>query len=162
MRQDSILSSCHLYRYRLSRAWSDGPKLTFLMLNPSTADAKADDPTIRRCVRFARDAKYCGILVGNLFAWRATSPAELKKTFAPVGPDNDTALAEIIAESIIVVCAWGSGGAYHNRDKHVLKMIRDTGKVPHCLRMTAKGYPAHPLYLPASLRPAPMTDVQTR
>ncbi len=152
----AILSPCGLYRYKLSREWANGPKLAFIMLNPSTADAKLDDPTIRRCIGFAHNARYGGIMIGNLFAWRATDAAELSKTSAPIGPDNDATLTEIIASTPVIVCAWGNGGAFLARDKRILKMIQDAGKVPHCLRMTKLGQPSHPLYLSASLRPIPM------
>jgi len=153
---NAILSPCGLYRYELSREWGRGPKLAFIMLNPSTADAEVDDPTIRRCKGFARDAGYDGIVVGNLFAWRATKPTELKTVADPIGPDNYTALTNIISNAPIVVCAWGGGGVLHNRGESMIQMICALGRIPHCLRMSGKGYPEHPLYLPASLRPEPM------
>jgi hypothetical protein len=154
----AILSPCGLYRYRLSRDWGRGEKLAFIMLNPSTADATQDDPTIRRCVRFAHDAGYSGIVVGNLFAYRATNPTELKCVGDPVGPDNDLALNEIVGSASTIVCAWGSAGSLYFRGDAVLRMICDAGQVPHCLRMSANGQPAHPLYLPAYLRPIPMSS----
>lgn len=125
------------------------------MLNPSTADTTIDDPTIRRCMRFARDSNFSGIVVGNLFAWRATDPAELKSVDNPVGPDNDSALSAIFAAAPIIVCAWG-GNAFGGRDAQVLAMIQGAGKIPHCLKMTKTGHPAHPLYLSAALRPVEM------
>jgi hypothetical protein len=152
----ATLSTCGMYRYKLSREWGNSAKLAFIMLNPSTADAELDDPTIRRCIGFASDAGFDGIEIGNLFAWRSTDAAELKKAAAPIGPDNDTALAEIIAGAPVIVCAWGNGGALLARDVQIVKMISDARKVPHCLRMTKLGQPCHPLYLPASLRPVPM------
>jgi hypothetical protein len=148
-------SPCGRYRYKLSRVWADGDKLAFVMLNPSTADSELDDPTIRRCIRFSRDAGFGGLMVGNLFAWRATDPAQLRRVEAPIGPDNDSSLAEIMTASPVIICAWG-GNAFGGRDVEVLAMIRAAGKVPHCLKMTAGGQPAHPLYLSASLRPIPM------
>lgn len=152
----AVLSPCGLYRYSLSRDWGNGPKLAFVMLNPSTADAEVDDPTIRRCMGFARDGGYGGIDVGNLFAWRATDPAELKKAADPVGIDNDATLESIFRNSAVVVCGWGARGSLQGRDRHVLRLIRVAEKVPHCLRLTKAGHPAHPLYLPAKLRPIPM------
>ena len=151
----AVLSVDGLYRYRLSREWGGGPSLAFIMLNPSTADADIDDRTIRRCMRFARGAGYDSIVVGNLFGWRATKPVELKTATAPVGPDNDTALAEIIAGALLVICAWGARGTLLNRDRSVLRMIGELKKVPYCLAITSTGHPAHPLYLPAHLRPIP-------
>ena len=155
MAKSAVLSVDGLYRYQLSREWGGGALLAFIMLNPSTADAEIDDRTIRRCIRFARDAGHDGIVVGNLFAWRATKLAELKTATAPVGPDNDAALAEIIAGASIVVCAWGASGTLLNRDRSVLRMIGELEKVPHCLAITGTGHPAHPLYLPAHFRPTP-------
>jgi hypothetical protein len=149
------ISSCGKYRYLLSRNWSEGPKLGFVMLNPSTADAKMEDPTIRRCIRFARDANFSGVMVANLFAWRATDPSELKDVSDPIGPGNNKALREMLACVQLVVCAWGTK-SFGGRDFEVIELIRHAGKVPHCLKTTADGHPSHPLYLPAGLRPMPM------
>lgn len=152
----AVISACGRYRYQLTRAWGAGPRLAFVMLNPSTANASTDDPTIRRCARFARDAGYDGLLVGNLFAWRATNPLELRTVADPIGPENDTALAEIVSMVSMVVCAWGSRGTFQKRDERVLRLIRNAGREPQCLRVSTKGFPEHPLYLPACLRPIPM------
>jgi hypothetical protein len=153
----ATLSPCGQYRYTLSREWASGPKAAFVMLNPSTADAKLDDPTIRRCIHFARDAGYGGILIGNLFALRATDADEIKRAPQPVGPDNDHALADIIMRASVIICAWGNRGSHLNRNEHVLSMLRKRRKKPHCLRMTKEGHPSHPLYLPATLRPIEMS-----
>jgi hypothetical protein len=155
----ATFSPCGFYRYRLSRKWGNGPRLAFIMLNPSTADVDTDDPTIRRCVRFARDAGYDGIVVGNLFAWRATDPTELRTVAAPIGPGNDAVLADIICGAPVVVCAWGGKGALFNRNQCVLQLVWGLGRVPHCLRTTRGGHPAHPLYLPAHLRPIPIASL---
>jgi hypothetical protein len=152
----AVFSSCGLYRYQLSRDWANGPRLAFIMLNPSTADSDVDDPTIRRCVGFARDGGYGGILIGNLFAWRATDAIEIKKSSQPIGSANDAALAKIIMNAPTIVCAWGNGGTYMDRNDQVLRMIRNLGRRPHCLRMTKQGHPSHPLYLPRGLRPMEM------
>lgn len=153
----AVLSSCGAYRYRLERRWGDPPRLLgFIMLNPSTADAELDDPTIRRCKRFAEDAGFNGIVVGNLFAYRATDPREMKMASAPIGPENDEHLKAICREVETVVCAWGTNGSLRNRDQAVLRLIRLEGCEPHCLSLTAKGAPQHPLYLPADLRPKVM------
>ena len=125
------------------------------MLNPSTADAVADDPTIRRCTRFGREAGYGGVLIGNLFAWRASDPTELLEITEPVGPDNDVALAAVLDAMPTVVCAWGNRGTYLNRGLEVLGMFARRRRVPYCLKMTQMGHPAHPLYLSSGLRPIP-------
>lgn len=132
--------------------------MAFIMLNPSTADAVNDDPTIRRCIRFARDTGYGSLVVGNLFAWRATTPGDLLKVAAPIGPDNDFLLSEIIVRAPLVVCAWGVRGTLLDRDKSVLGMIGSFGKIPHCLGQTRTGQPVHPLYIPADRRPTPMAN----
>src|ERR1700743_158377 len=132
IKMGAIISECGRYRYSLSREWGQGPKLAFVMLNPSTADAELNDRTITRCVGFARDAGYHGIVVGNLFAWRATKPIELKYDSDPIGPDNDQALAKLISGAATVVCAWGGGGVLAGRNRAVLQMIGAAGKVPHC------------------------------
>jgi len=126
------------------------------MLNPSTADAEIDDPTIRRCIGFSSAFGYGGIVVGNLFAWRATEPSALKEVADPIGPSNDSHLAKIISDAPLVICAWGTAGNLYGRDREVLRMIRDAGKVPHCLRVTKGGHPSHPLYLSATLKPVPL------
>ncbi|MFD3920195.1 DUF1643 domain-containing protein [Streptomyces sp. NPDC058595] len=92
MIRTALISDCGRYRYRLTRTWGPGPAAVMVMLNPSTADGTQDDPTVRRCVTFA-DAWGCGgLIVVNLYAWRATKRAELKLAPDPVGPDNDAHL----------------------------------------------------------------------
>lgn len=126
------------------------------MLNPSTADAELDDPTIRRCVRFARDLGYDGIFVGNLFAYRATDPDILKRVSDPIGPHNDQALVDMLSTVRLVICAWGNNGNLQNRDKRVLQLIHHAGHVPYCLSITKIKAPKHPLYIAASSRPIPL------
>lgn len=94
------LSACGAYRYALRRTWDPArPAALFVGLNPSTADAERDDPTTRRCVRFARDWGFGGLLVGNLFAYRATRPRDLRAAAEPVGPENDWWLAALAREA---------------------------------------------------------------
>ncbi|MFW5815779.1 MAG: DUF1643 domain-containing protein [Wenzhouxiangella sp.] len=144
-------SRCRRFRYALWRRWdAAGPRLMIVGLNPSTADAKRDDPTIRRCTRFARDWGYGSLVVTNLFAFRATDPAELKAVADPVGPRNDHWIRRMAARSDIIVAAWGNHGSWLGRSEHVCRML--SGRL-YCLRLTAAGQPAHPLYLPANLKP---------
>jgi hypothetical protein len=106
--RDAVLSDDGRYRYRLSRRWTEGPTLHWVMLNPSTADADKDDPTIRRCVGFATHNGFGSISVCNLFALRATNPRELiPACSAAVGPANDKFIQEIPSGST-VVAAWGA------------------------------------------------------
>lgn len=154
----AIMSADQLYRYRLTRdlgMMGDGA-CCFVMLNPSTADATNDDPTIRRCIGFAKQFG-CGRLeVVNLFAFRATNPQDLFDSadagIDVIGRDNDKHIAEACNASRIVVCAWGNHGQYCGRDKDVLRVISaQQGTTPQVLNINAKtGQPSHPLYLPGN------------
>ena len=133
------------YRYKLSRIWHPPtPPALFVMLNPSTADANQDDPTIRRCIDFAKSWGYGGLLVGNLFAFRATDPKEMRLAPDPVGPSNDAALAELHQQAGITIAAWGVNGVHLGRAAQVLGGLPGT---VHCLGETKDGHPRHPLYL---------------
>jgi len=137
------------YRYRLWRVWNDNKDyLTLILLNPSTADANFDDPTIRRCMGYACDWGYGGIHVINLFALRATDPSELERTYDPIGKLNDSVIKEYCGKDIIA--GWGNHGGYLDRAKHVIELL-DCPIM--CLKMTKAGHPQHPLYLPKKLKP---------
>jgi len=144
------ISECGRYRYSLERVWGDedGDVVTWVMLNPSTADADSDDPTIRRCMDFSKAWGYSGMAVVNLFAWRATDPAEMKRAVKPVGPRNDEVLLYYAQNSHEVIVAWGAHGAYQGRGKRVLSMLR--GLPVSDLGWTGSGQPKHPLYLAKS------------
>lgn len=146
------LSPCGRYRYTLRRAGLGGSieTINFIMLNPSTADAEIDDPTIRRCIRFTSDWGYNELVVTNLFALRSTDPKALATAADPIGPDNDRHIAQQAAAAALVVCAWGAHGALRGRAAHVVRLLASAGIQPMCLSMTAGGQPGHPLYLPAS------------
>jgi hypothetical protein len=148
------ISPCGTYRYTLHRRipsvlrWVK-PCL-FVMLNPSTADATKDDPTIRRCIGFAKREGCTGITVVNLFALRATHPVELDKHVDPFGPDNAKHLSEQISAHFqigIIVAAWGASPMTLGWEPiDVLKMaLRNAGAL--CLGMTKDGHPRHPLYV---------------
>ena len=122
----------------------------FIGLNPSTANETADDPTIRRCIAFARSWGHGALCMANLFAYRATQPADLRAQDDPVGPENDAYLQKLAAEAGVVVAAWGVHGTHRGRHNVVRTMLPTL----HYLRLTKDGHPGHPLYLPASLRPA--------
>lgn len=158
----AIISECGTYRYRLERSserdfWLPkmGRIVNFIMLNPSTADAIKDDPTIRRCKRFARDWGFDTLIVTNLFAFRATDPQELRFTPDPVGPDNDKHILEVARHAHLIVYAWGKEGGYRGRGDEVRAMLRGTpGVAPASLIKTTKdGLPCHPLYLEANRKP---------
>lgn len=147
------LSPCERYRYTLFRDWEDGPKLTFIMLNPSTADAMLDDRTIGRCIRFAQDHGFTGLRVGNVFAFRATDPADMKAALDPVGPGNDDALREMFVQArdaeTPIVAAWGVHGAHLGRADQVVALAASVGVGLHCLGTSKEGHPRHPLYIRA-------------
>ncbi len=153
MERKADLSPCGTYRYRLSRQWDALlPILYFIMLNPSTADASIDDPTIRKCLGFAMRAGYGGIDVLNLFAFRATNPAELhalaRTPEAQIGPDNDRYLASVPAGADVCF-AWGAHARrYASRVAQVRYLLGNTRWL--CLKRLDDGTPAHPLMLPYS------------
>lgn len=157
MRRSAVISPCGGYRYRLSRTWdTTPPTATFVMLNPSTADAIADDPTIHRCIGYARSWGCGSLHVVNLYAWRATNPRELATVADPIGPSNDKwitiAAEDALHQRAPLVAAWGAH-ATPERIVHVLTlpgMHRLTA-----LALTKTGQPRHPLYLPATLTPQP-------
>jgi len=157
---------CRVYRYALARTWGVGPAsneraATFVMLNPSTADGRTDDPTIRRCVRFAQREGLGGIVVVNAYALRTTDPAGLVGHSDPVGPDNDQVIAAVLCERTPgpVIVAWGADKTMRGsaRPEQVIKLLRANGVEPQCLGTTIDGYPRHPLFLKhdTPLRPYP-------
>lgn len=147
---DAYISDDGVYRYNLVRDWAGDPDsrgMLFVMLNPSTADAVEDDPTIRRCINFAK-REGCGYLeVVNLFAFRATEPANMKAADDPIGPENDIVIRQALDDADVVVCGWGAHGSFNGRDKEVVALIRDSGHDALALGVTKAGQPRHPLYL---------------
>jgi len=150
-RSDAILSDDREYRYRLTRTWNvEKPTLAFIMLNPSTADETEDDPTITRCLGYAEDWGYGSLVVGNLFAYRATNRDELREVANPVGPENDRHLREIASEADRVVAAWGTDGSLRDREREVCGLL-DVDL--YALNTTKHGHPNHPLYQPKDAEP---------
>jgi len=144
VRRTATLSGCRRYRYSLSRCWDSAlPTVLFVGLNPSTADALRDDPTVRRCVGFARDWGFGAMTLANLFALRSTDPAQLWTANDPVGPDNDDWISQLVESAAKVVAAWGAHGGLNDRDRRVLKLLPEV----YCLGRTREGHPRHPLYL---------------
>lgn len=167
----ATFSSGRLYRYALWRRWGDGRMAVFVMLNPSTADERDNDPTVERCQRRAARLGLDGLVVANIFAYRSTDPAALYDVADPVGPLNDATLIRIcsgmsgLASSHqevmtgpdpLVVCAWGRHGTLQGRGAAVLAMLRRIGVRPQCLGINDDGTPVHPLYVPYS---RPLVDV---
>jgi len=154
-------SDDRVYRYTLWRDWFDdlfdhgayaAPKPRFVMfigLNPSTADETKDDPTIRKCIGFAKRWGYSALCMTNLFAFRATDPRKMMGYSKPVGPDNDRWLAATAREADRIIAAWGTKGEFMGRAEEVLKLLHNV----ECLRKTGQGFPEHPLYVPYETRP---------
>lgn len=190
----ATISACGNYRYRLWREWRNHPapahwdmwteddgspcldgageqlgeplSCVFVMLNPSTADGDQDDPTIRRCVQFARREGYDRLEVVNLFAWRATSPKDL---FAvgperdPCGHENNRHVARVLDRAGLIICAWGAHGAFLDQDETMLGWIdslnyNDASVM--ALGLTMGGFPSHPLYLRADAPLVPYSGRQ--
>lgn len=121
----------------------------FIGLNPSTADETQDDPTVRRCIRYAQDWGFNALYMTNIFAFRATDPLVMKRFDDPVGPQNDTALIRLAADAGIVIAAWGVHGTHMGRGDAVRLFLHRM----HVLKLTKGGHPCHPLYLKADLKP---------
>lgn len=150
MNSGATISPCGKYRYKLWRIWDDlRPIMVFCMLNPSTADASTDDPTIRRCLGFAKREHHGGIIVINVFALRATNPKELLTTEDPCGPENTIYLQNARSRLLsTLVVAWGKpvGGVRLLPQYNLAKIILLDQKAK-CLGMNKDGSPKHPLYL---------------
>lgn len=179
------ISACGRFRYLLERLWSNaGHVLVVIMLNPSTADAATDDPTIRRVSAFAKAEGFAGIRVLNLYAFRASDPEHLwgrlyhalgstTRLGEPsavdrdvVGPDNGPRMfADVIRYGTAVRVAWGAGpptrglqAAHQKRVDEVAAFLRGVGVAPTAWGLTAQGHPRHPLYLPKAARTVPWVD----
>lgn len=154
----AIISGCRRYRYLLERRVGIQSKIClFIMLNPSTADAHQDDPTIRRCKGFAKTFNCGKLAVVNLFAFRATKPAEMLAADDPIGPENNRWIARAADDAKlsggIVIAAWGAHGMHMDRDKQVLALLDGWDVQPMSLAETAAGMPRHPLYVRGDCKP---------
>ena len=146
----AVFSRCGQYRYVIWRCWdSNLPSVLFIGLNPSTANATNDDPTLRRFIDFALKWDYGSVYVVNLFAFRTTNPKRLFRVKNPVGPRNNVWIRKLIKRSSRVFVAWGNFGSYNERSDEVLKLIPEA----YCLKINRSGQPSHPLYLPKSATP---------
>jgi hypothetical protein len=148
-------SPCRTYRYRLWRLWSGGSGLlTFIMLNPSTANELLNDPTVERCARRARLLGYNAVEVVSLFALRSTQPGALYKHKDPVGgAQNDVAILDAAGRARLVICAWGVHGMLNSRGAIVRGMLRDAAIQVSALNLLRCGEPGHPLYIPYRREP---------
>jgi hypothetical protein len=151
LRRSACFSSCRLYRYSLSRVWGEGDRVLFIGLNPSTADHEIDDPTVRRCLGFARRWGYSQFDLVNLFAFRSTDPLSLRTAADPIGPLNDQVVQRFVAKADLVIAAWGNGGHGFDRVDDIWSLLPDV----YCLGITKTGSPRHPLYVPGETEPIP-------
>lgn len=153
------MSHCKTYRYRLWRIWDRKlPIVTFIMLNPSTADHLINDPTVERCQRRAIGMGFGGIRVANLFALRSTDPQALYQANDPIGPKNDQAILEQAKSARMVICAWGTHGGHLARGAFVHRMLLENGIQPHVLALNQDGSPKHPLYVSYGTEPQAWGD----
>lgn len=149
----AIFSPDRVYRYRLWRVWDPSkPRVNFCMLNPSTADEVDDDPTIRRCIGFAKSWGAGSLEITNIFALRSTDPKALYTHPDPKGPDNNWSIIQAAFCARTVILACGEHGKLKNRWRVVLALIRPYKSV-HCLAINASGMPKHPLYIKATTVP---------
>jgi hypothetical protein len=155
----AAFSPCRTWRYELWRKWKPGGRrLVMLMLNPSTADETANDATVERCERRARSGGFGELRVFNIFAFRATDPADMKAAPDPVGPQNDEYLSAAFGLAKMnaifrqgpgaLFCAgWGIHGSHAGRDRQVQALAAEHGVQLMCLGTTKDGQPRHPLYV---------------
>lgn len=146
------ISTRRRYRYTLTREFGGSSTCLFIMLNPSKADAVQDDPTIRRCIGFARREGFGRMEVVNLYAFRSRSPSTLFAAPDPVGPDNTGEIRKAVGRADLVIVAWGNSARTDpsaNRTGEVMDLIERSGKPVKCFGLTGQGQPRHPLYLPS-------------
>ncbi len=153
---EAAYSPCLRYRYRLTRTWCrSGSRVLFVLLNPSTATERRNDPTVERCERRARKAGFGAYRICNLFAWRSSAPKMLRAVPDPVGPSNDAVIAESAGWADEVVCGWGNHGLFQDRAVEIEQLLRQRGAALHHFGLTLAGQPRHPLYVPYARQPQP-------
>ena len=164
MNRETTFSICRRYRWTLWRDWEEVPLwaattgtasryVQFIGLNPSTADETQNDPTIRRCIQFAKDWGYGALCMTNLFGFRATQPTVMKAHQDPIGCDNTNQIRDVAAEAGIIIAAWGRDGKHIGRQSQVLDALKPWSSKVHHLGLNSDGTPKHPLYLRADTKP---------
>ena len=150
----ALYSECETYRYALTREWdTNAAKVLFIMLNPSKATERQNDPTIERCERRARALGYGSFRAVNIFALRETDPKKMRQNEAPAGPDNDSVVAESCLWADDIVAAWGAHGDHLARGFEMRDVLKATGQTIKCLGLTKAGHPRHPLYIAYATQP---------
>ena len=156
MKNTAKLSECRKYRFALWRTWDESkPYVMFVGLNPSTADETTNDPTLTRCINYAKSWGF-GVCMANIFAYRATKPIDMKAATDPIGAENNDWLVELSNDAGMVVAAWGNDGSYLGRSKQIEELLPNL----HCLKLNKSGEPAHPLYQKSDIEPVPMRILQ--
>lgn len=152
------------HRYCLWRKWGEGGTVVWILLNPSTADALEDDPTVRKCIAFTKLwgqqaglPTYGSIIIVNLYSWRATKPKDLRGATTPYNDRTDKVIELCLRHADRVMCGWGANPALDkaSRVSRVMGLIRAAGHTPEALRVTQAGHPEHPLYIPYAVQPQP-------
>lgn len=152
----AVYSDCEKYRYQLTRIWDPaGRKALFIMLNPSTATEVQNDPTVERCERRARALGFGAFRVTNIFAWRDTDPRKMRAATDPVGPQNNTTIAQGCDWADQILAAWGTHGAHRGRGQEVETLLRAAGLPVYHLGLSKAGHPKHPLYIAYAQQPQP-------
>ena len=160
----AVVSPCERYRYLLLRRWAAGGKSAlYIMLNPSTADALVDDPTIRSCVRLAFDNGYNAIEVVNLFAFRATDPNDLlhREPSEIFGPENRQHIEAAMGRSAVLIAAWGSHKSTLLGATEITLLADARNYTFHCFGVTRNGAPRHPLYIKGGTLLVPFKGTST-
>lgn len=159
MQRSALFDATGQYRYWLQRQWQpEGRAIALIMLNPSRADHRQDDPTLRRCISLAQHWQFGRLTVVNLFAYCTASPKVLKTVAAPIGSDNDAHILEACQSADCIVLAWGNWGSLHQRDQAVLRLLNPFRDRLNCLGLNRTGQPRHPLYLPRHTPLQPWLD----
>jgi hypothetical protein len=150
LKKTAEFSECTKYRFALWRTWNDSkPYVMFVGLNPSTANEATDDPTLTRCINYAKSWGFGGVCMANIFAYSATKPSDMKAAKDPVGSGNNEWLQRLSNEAGMVVAAWGNNGSFLGRSKQVKELPPNL----HCLKLNNSGEPAHPLYQKPDIEP---------
>lgn len=158
MKRDAIFDQTGKYRYYLTREWDISlKKAGFILLNPSKADSHIDDPTVLRCIDYAKSWGYGGLIAVNLFAIKATDPNDMKQAKNPVGEDNDAYIVRALSESDFLVAAWGNDGLHINRSHGIIELLSKY-KV-YGLKITKQGQPQHLGRLSKTLKPFEITYI---
>ncbi|MGJ8545706.1 MAG: DUF1643 domain-containing protein [Sulfitobacter sp.] len=151
---EAVYSPCEAYRYSLTRVWETAlPRVMFVMLNPSKATEQANDPTVERCERRARQLGFGGFRVTNIFAYRATDPRDMRAQADPIGPGNETAVLQGAQWADHIIAAWGTHGAHLSQGAAMATLLRQTQTPLFHLGLSKAGHPKHPLYLPYTQEP---------